>query len=427
MLADKLNECKEIKDWLFDFHEGHSLKLGLRDSELGGPYKPPSTAEIYGGGAHDEGKIYIKWTDGSVSKGKINAQTFENLNKAIENWKGASYFDKDAAEVIEPQPIPDVKIMDGRIKDTVYGDSSYLFETLKDYMERMKQKQYVKTLDGWVAVSYVTNTIRNSRGMNHVFDSTKCDIAFIVNDSVGYQYLKRKLPWKKNLNHLVKAINFAMSHRDKKADFKGGMVDVILIRDEINAFVNTFILENLDGSNVANESSAYSLHDFSGGRQVFREDINLVVDGLRKWSKDTSPCTMEGVPSRKQMLIANGKLVTPELDLKYSRKLGMPPTPPGEIVLDVEKKYHSLMEMIKDTEKGIFVAHFLGMHTQSPKEGDYSLPIVLGFLIEEGKIKGAIEGGVMAGNFFKDLNDPKTVFGSYGDGIIMRFKSTYKR
>lgn len=405
-----------IEQWHFTFNEGQAISLGLDNNEIGGPYTPPSTHDIY------KGSVYIRWADGRVSDSIIDTFTLENLDASIKEWKTTSYQDIDAHEVIQPLPMPTgLKIKDDNVVNLITKDSSYFFEILNYFNENLKKKDYTKTVKGQVSAGMLCSIIMNSKGLNVGWEGTSMSVYASVNDICGDNYAERNMPEKKDLNKILKEIDRYMMHTKNVTQIKSGKMQVILTPGTLGQFLEKYVLEEMDGETVTNQS-VHSLEDFKAKKQVFNEKINIVIDGLSDYSLSTQPCSGEGVPSTKSYLIANGRLITPILDLKYAKKSGMPPTPPGEIDLDVAMAPYS--KMIKGLGYGLIVYDVLGMHTQDSKSGEYSLAVDQGLLVENGKIQGKIKSATIKGNFFETLKDKKTKFAEYRkDEIAMLTES----
>ncbi len=414
-IAGKLNDHMVkngdtgIKGWLFSFNDGRVIDLGLYNNEIGGPYAAPSADDIY------EGAVYIRWSDGRVSKGVINATALDDLDAAFNEWRSASYHDPDAPDILKPLPMPtSLKIKDERVVELITKDASYGFEILTRYNKEFR-KAYTKTVKGGFGAEYAHVTIMNSEGLDVGWEETTAGTSAVVNDILFDAYEKRKMPEEKDIEAIVKELDGYMIHCDNKVPIKSGKMPVILAPKILEAFLNKYLISsdgNLDGIAIANNQSSYSVEDFINKKQVFGEDINLVIDGLKDYSIGTGYCSREGVPSTKQYLIADGRLITPLLDLKYAKKTGMSPTSFGTIDLDIAQKM-SYSKMTMDVDYGLVVYDVLGMHTQDSKEGKYSLTVSYGLLIENGVVKGSVSGVTIAGNFFDVLKDKKTKFADY--------------
>src|SRR6266571_825530 len=73
-LAPRLADClagqpgsagSRIVGWRFDLRVGWSVRAGLKNGQIGGPYEAPSAARGIGG------SIYLRWSDRMVSHGSL--------------------------------------------------------------------------------------------------------------------------------------------------------------------------------------------------------------------------------------------------------------------------------------------------------------------------------------------------------------------
>jgi len=421
-ISEKLNEYSlrtdelKIKDWMFQVAEGNNIQLGMHNNSIGGPYKSPSVDDVF------QGAIYIQWDDKKVSKSVMKFEMLEDIDKAIQQWKTASYNDLDTPDVPEPKEVPlDIKIKDQAVVDIVRKDSSYLFDILNFYNNELKDKPYTKTISGSAGAGQYFVKMLSSKGLNIEWESTTTSTYVMVNDSIYDAYGKRKLATKKDLKDIVKEVDKLMLQSEKEIMLKSGVFPVIFMPDVLGSFFDKYLMgSHLNGEKVSNNKSLFSIDDFKSKKKVFDGRINLEVDGLKDFSSATSPCSGEGVPANKIFLIANGRLITPILDLKYANKLGMESTCFGETDLKINTSPYQ-NSVIKNIDYGLIVHDILGMHTQDESEGRYSLTVSKGFVIEEGKIVGCTKGPVVAGNFFDHLKDKKTVYPKYRkDEISMK-------
>lgn len=402
------NDDLKISQWRFTFGKGKSVSIGMKDNEIGGPYMPPSSRNTY------EGEAYIRWADGTISNGKINAETLENMDLAIKEWKALSYQNSFAPEVIDPLPIPsDLKLKDDQLVEIINKDKDYLFGILNFYKNELSKKDYTKLITIQTSVGHEYNAVLNSKGLNVEWEETGISIMVIVNSIAGDLYRKRKKPEKEDFEKIIKEIDGYMVHTKNVVKVKSGKMPIVLISSVLADFLDHYLNQgNLQGSIVANNQSIFSLEDFKLKKQVFDENINLIKDGLKDYELSTVPCSGEGVPSTKQYIIADGRLITPFLDLKYSKKTGMPPTSPGGVDLEAKTKT-SYNQLLREIEYGLIVYDVMGMHTQETTTGEYSTAIGQGLLVENGEIKGKIEKATIRGDLFESLKSKNTKFADY--------------
>jgi len=417
-LSEKLNDYMvrnddlKISQWLFTFGEGKSISIGMKENEIGGPYMPPSSRNEYGG------SVYIRWADGTISNSIINSETLENMDTTIKEWKALSYQNIFAPEVIDPLPIPlDLKIKDNKLVEITEKDKDYLFGILKFYKNKLSKKDYTKLLTIHASVGHEYNTVLNSKGLNVEWEETGISTWVSVNNMAGDSYSKRKIPEKEDLKKIIKEIDRYMIHSKNVVQMKSDKMLIILTPGVLADFLDHYVKNNLQGGLVANNQSIFRIDDFKLKRQVFDENISLIINGLKDYELSTVPCSSEGVPSTKQYIIADGRLITPFLNLKYSKKTGMSPTSPGKVGLEIKTKT-SYNKLLHGIDYGLVVYDVMGMHTQNNTTGEYSIAVGQGLLVENGEIKGKIEKASIKGNLFEALKNKNTKFADYREDEI---------
>jgi PmbA protein len=95
------------------------------------------------------------------------------------------------------------------------------------------------------------------------------------------------------------------------------------------------------------------------------------------------------------------------LDLKYARRLDLPPlTPPGSehsVLIEAATDRPS-EEVIAGVEDGLLVLSVLGLHTQDRTSGNYSLSAPQTLLIRDGTFQGRVKA-TLSGNFLDHMRD----------------------
>lgn len=143
------------------------------------------------------------------------------------------------------------------------------------------------------------------------------------------------------------------------------------------------------------------------GEPVFAEGIRIIDEPHRKRGLRSRPFDSEGLPTRTQNLIEDGRLTTWLLDLASARQLGLEPTghasrgvsgPPGPSASNVylEPGRQSPEEMIADIEEGFYVTEMIGMGVNGVT-GDYSRG-ASGYWIKDGKLTHPVSEATIAGN-----------------------------
>ena len=147
------------------------------------------------------------------------------------------------------------------------------------------------------------------------------------------------------------------------------------------------------------------------GEAVFAPGISIVDDPRRARGLRSKPFDGEGLATRKQVLIEDGRLTTWLLDSASARQLGLKstghasrgtggPPSPGPTNLYMEAGTISRADLIADIKDGFYVTELIGMGINGVT-GDYSRGAG-GFWIEDGEIAYPVSGLTVAGNL-KDM------------------------
>lgn len=144
------------------------------------------------------------------------------------------------------------------------------------------------------------------------------------------------------------------------------------------------------------------------GEQIAAPSVTVIDDGRLPGGLGSKPFDGEGLPTRRNTIVREGRLETWLLDSYSGRKLGFPSTgnaargaggPPGvgSTNLWIEPGSETLEEIIARTDRGLLVTELLGMGF-NPVTGDYSRGAA-GLWIENGEVQHAVEEITIAGHF----------------------------
>jgi PmbA protein len=152
------------------------------------------------------------------------------------------------------------------------------------------------------------------------------------------------------------------------------------------------------------------------GEQIASDKINLTDDGLLEAGVGTSEFDDEGTPQQVTPLISKGILKNYLYDSytankdktsstgNASRGYTGPPMPrPNNLTL--KQTNIKQEELIKDTKRGLYVAEVIGDWLSNPINGNLSVTVVNGFLIERGELTQPVKDVIISGNFFNIVKD----------------------
>lgn len=158
----------------------------------------------------------------------------------------------------------------------------------------------------------------------------------------------------------------------------------------ISSFVNA-----ISGSNLYRKNSF--LLD-SIGQQIFPEYIQIYEQPHLPGALGSSPMDSEGVPTRANTLVENGRVVQYVLGSYSARRMGLKTTANGDGVhnLTVDPTAGGLSELLKTMNKGLLVTELMGQGVNGIT-GDYSRG-ASGYWVENGEIQFPVDEITIAGN-----------------------------
>ena len=145
--------------------------------------------------------------------------------------------------------------------------------------------------------------------------------------------------------------------------------------------------------------------------QILDERITILDDATIPFAPDSVPLDSEGVPTRPTPLVENGVLKSYLLDLQTAGLLGMKTTGNGyrsyaaqpspvssnTVVGPGSDTYE---DMVAGLKRGVIVDQTLGSGQSNMLAGEFSVNVSLGFLVEDGKIRGRVKNCMVAGNVY---------------------------
>jgi len=162
-------------------------------------------------------------------------------------------------------------------------------------------------------------------------------------------------------------------------------------------------------ASCANGYSIYRQSSFLEGRMgdaIASELVTLIDDGRLPGGLGSKPFDGEGLATRRNVLVQNGRLESWILDHYSARKLGLASTGSaargtgsapraGTTNLWLEPRAKTLDELVAEIDRGLLVTELIGMGF-NPTTGDYSRGAA-GLWIEHGEIVHAVEEITIAG------------------------------
>ena len=386
--------------------------------------------------------IYI--ADGKVEKNNT-AKVTSVVIKGIYNEKVATLeledLNKDADEILDELKENASFITSSEVALIFEGSPSYpdvptIESDFNNYptsykIEKMiKLEKDIKAVDKRiVAVPYCvyeeeTNALKivNSKGLNLSKKESACAlVAEVVASENGNASTSFEINTKINLADLDfdkvlnKATKDALDHLNAKS-IKSGNYDCVIENKAFNSLFSTF-------QSMYNGESALRKMAFLAGKEgtkVFNEMVSIVDDPLVDHEEvlHKTPFDSEGVACFTKDVVRNGVFKGLLHNLKTAKAFNTSST--GNASDTSVRGYNTYLvpgtkskeELLADLGDGLLITDFDGLHAGvNPISGDFNLKCA-GFAVEKGKIGRPVTLIVMAGNFYKMLNDNICEIGS---------------
>lgn len=153
------------------------------------------------------------------------------------------------------------------------------------------------------------------------------------------------------------------------------------------------------------------------GEQILSTKFSMYQDPFAPDMSSSTSFDDEAVPTRQLTFFEDGVYKAYPTDLNYAQKLGVEPTgngfrasvesqpSPGIINLCLKPGNSSLDEMISGIKEGIIVQSLMGAHSGNILNGDFSVGVSTGFLIQDGKLIGRLKDCMLSGNVYESLKN----------------------
>jgi PmbA protein len=392
-----------ISEYRINLSERRSVGIGIRDNDVGSVYSPFSFSASTSGG------FLVQWQDGRLSRGNLDGNSLLIIDQILAHARQAAYDDPDAAQFLGPQQVRDIPLFSNDIPLLFDQRSSYLLEMV-ERLEQLAARYEAKTLNGGIGVSQGQSWLRTSQGLALSTSGTSLSYSGSFDGIIGEGRSHRSVPTLDEIEaQIILAGEYLQALRGSANGIANGKRMVVLHPDVAYSLFNFFVWGNLGGASIYQGQSPFRIEDFHERKQVFRDDLTVRIDPWQPLGIASFAYTSEGVPSAPISYIDQGRLTQPVLDLKYARRLGLPPTtPPGseESVWLQAATEHEWSAYQPQLDEAILVLSVLGLHTQDRSSGNYSLSTSQALLIRDGVIQGRIKA-TLNGNLFDNLRDPE--------------------
>jgi predicted Zn-dependent protease len=426
VLVDWLNghpaaDGSTVVGWRLDVAESTTLRAGIRDSLLGGPYEGPGLAARLGG------SLDLHWSDGRLTRVGADRRAILDPAAALAVWRAAAVAERHGRlpPLAGPTSLPAVQALDSALRRAVSEDPARLLGLLRRLLEGCRAVETARA-DAVLRASHAERTVATSRGFLAAWHETACTIDLWADEVAGASFGRRALPTDQDLDRLVAEVALLARRLRVPEELPSGARGVLFMPAVVEALVGRLLLPNLSGRSIRDGRSAYTRTDLDARRQVIRPDLDLIVDTTLPLELATAPCSSDGVPAGRVALIAGGRLVSPIVDFESADDIGLPPTPRPRgrptMVLQSTSPAIDVDAAVAELGAGVVVRDLPGLHTQQARRGSYALVTPDAQAVVAGSPGGRCSVR-LAGNLVDHLAHPRTrlvrVPGELGVGLLV--------
>ncbi len=260
----------------------------------------------------------------------------------------------------------------------------------------------------------------NSEGSDIVEEHVYCGIGFtaIAKDGANIQMISKSFGD-------TSGFNIVYGHEEAVEEVKKDAVDLLKAK-KVKAGVYTIIADPLLTGVFAHEAFGHlSEADFISknknmqkimklGRKFGRKSLTVIDDGTMKGMRGSYKYDDEGVPSQKNYLIKDGKLVGRLHSRESAFRLHERPTgnarainyrfPPIVRMTNtyIKRGNMSFDDLIRDVDNGIYAVSALGGQTELEM---FTFSSGKAYMIKNGKIVSMVRDVILTGNVFETLKN----------------------
>ena len=316
-----------------------------------------------------------------------------------------------------------MRFNDARIKSTnkifydkklITKDIAYMSKYFKDYIKIVKNTDKdIKLNSGGFEKSTRTRKIINSEGIN--LESKSCNNTFwselmkSKENTLGFgEREKTLLKPEKAKEHVKRLIEC-----EKKNTPETTNINLVLHPEALSELLGEIFLDAIDAESIQSKKSI--LQD-KLNKKIFHKDITIIDDSITKNLIFSREFDDEGVNSRKTSIVEKGVLKNFLYDTYHANidnvkstssasrsYASIPSISTTNVLMNTGKKTEE--KILNSADKLIYVKNLIGTHTADSTTGDFSLGVMEGHIYEKGEMKYAVKDTMIAGNFYKIMND----------------------
>lgn len=259
-------------------------------------------------------------------------------------------------------------------------------------------------------------SILNSEGFEHSYSYSNLDTQIVILNDQGFRSVSRSYSQgdfyevhQEDLEGLVRL------HQLGSKPMELGNERMPVIFD--GTVMGALMLRVLGGVNGGNVVKGISPINGKIGDELFSDKITIRDDATLEYGCNSFAFDDEGTPAQNTMLFEKGVLKGYLMSRSQAEKLGGYPTGNAQKrtlfskeIEDVPAIFDTNLiiegasipdeDLLKKVNRGLYITGVMGAHTGNIIQGEFSLNISSGYLIENGVLVGKVKGAMIAGNIY---------------------------
>ncbi|MEX2377166.1 MAG: TldD/PmbA family protein [Dehalococcoidia bacterium] len=324
-------------------------------------------------------------------------------------------------EFPEPSEYPEVDIHDPQVEALTETE---MIETGRDLIERVRDQWPDLLCDARVGKSAGRMYLANSAGVAESYRQTNYYV-FLGGElirgtdmlSVWAGHSSSGFFGAATTDEILKDVLEQLENSRELAPPPTGDVPVIFTPRGVAATLLDPLMSGFNGKNIASGASPIIEKE---GKQELDTRISIWDDPTLSMASGSRPCDDEGVASRRVTLVDKGVIGEPLFDLQTAGKTGRQTTAsahrglssapsPSASVLDVAPGDAPYADLFSGIQKGLVVEQLLGAGQGNELGGDFNANVLLGYLVENGRIVGRVKDTMISGNVYEVLANVEAV------------------
>ncbi len=396
-----------IEDWRIAYFDTEMISLGIKNNIGGSVYTPPAYK------SSQSAEIFLIWQDGKCSRSRVQKPgqgSVTGWDIELKLWRMAAFEDPFAVKIPAPSAIPEVEIFASEIESMLRGNEAYVFEQEKRILsERPLEAQTRANISSFRA----RNAVQTSTGIDIDYQESRYSVSWSFDSLISQIYAKRRLPTEQEWKSLWDDSIIKYQIIKEQADPISDKTLVVLAPSVVEQMNEQYLLPNFRGENILEGQSRFTQDEFHENKELFDPGLSIEIDPTQPCEWGSYRITTEGVPAVRTWLVQDGKVRSPYLNVKDANRWNSVPTaiPAGAMgIIMTPKDQRAWLKMLADIDDGVLVLSVLGLHTQNPVTGSFSLAAPSALRIKNGRLIGKIDVRI-SGNYWDILRSQEVIYG----------------